>query len=212
MEIEKFISYITLIYQRNIFLNENNAFCLFNNITEESFKNLILEQLKFFKLDYREIGKDLIEIIFKDSTYNILLPISLVGIIKLITLQNNFNFYFYTIQIYNIFNRSYLIPIILIGNLKKKLPLSQEEFYSFFKDIRQITDKFYIDNFSLEDIYYDELFKQYVIIDIKSIISKPYFIEVRLDQLFHNKTVYYYNDSPINLDEINLLLANGGII
>lgn len=212
MEIEKFISYITLIYQRNIFLNENNAFCLFNNITEESFKNLILEQLKFFKLDYREIGKDLIEIIFKDSTYNILLLISLVGIIKLITLQNNFNFYFYTIQIYNIFNMSYLIQIILIGNLKKKLPLSQEEFYSFFKDIRQITDKFYIDNFSLEDIYYDELFKQYVIIDIKSIISKPYFIEVRLDQLFHNKTVYYYNDSPINLDEINLLLANGGII
>lgn len=212
MEIEKFISYITLIYQRNIFLNENNAFCLFNNITEESFKNLILDQLKFFKLDYREIGKDLIEIITEDSPYIVLLPISLIGIIKLTNLQTAYNWSCPTIQIFSFFNTYSLIPIIRIRRLKKKFPLSQEEFYSFFKDIKRITDIFYIDNLSLEDIYYDEVTKQYVIIDIKAIIPKPYFIEVRLDQLFHNKSVYYYNDSPISLDEINLLLANRGII
>lgn len=212
MEIEKFISHIALIYQRNISINENNVFYFLNNITEESFRSLILDQLKFFKLDYREIGKDLIEIIAEDSPYIVLVPISLIGIIKLTNLQTTYNLSCPTIQIFSFFNTYSLIPFIRIGKLKKKFPLSQEEFYSFFKDIRQITDIFYIDNFSLEDIYYDELFKQYVIIDIKSIISKPYFIEVRLDQLFHNKTVYYYNDSPINLDEINLLLANGGII
>ena len=212
MEIEKFISHIALIYQRNIFINENNVFYFLNNITEESFKNLILDQLKFFKLDYREIGKDLIEIITEDSPYIVLLPISLIGITKLTNLQTAYNWSCPTIQIFSFFNTYSLIPIIRIRRLKKKFPLSQEEFYSFFKDIRQITDIFYIDNLSLEDIYYDEVTKQYVIIDIKAIIPKPYFIEVRLDQLFHNNSVYYYNDSPISLNEINLLLANGRII
>lgn len=176
-----------------------------------SFKENIITILKFCNVSFYEINEDLIVILFFDNS-QFLFPITCKGIWKIINLPLLYDFGNYIPFNLNIINWKVPIYIPTLPYIKQKLPTNYNETQIFFNSLRAITDFNYIGNISLNDIFYDEINKYYIILNFECLEYKSPYIEVRLDNLLNESgNIYYLNNQPLNTNDF-YFFKNMGMI
>ena len=196
-----------------VFYNPNNQLDFIWNSNLETLKENLLKTLKVLNIDFKELTDDLIEISLFNNT-QILIPNSVNGFFILNYLHVLYHFDGIYIDILDYYTQmpGFSFPILFIPKLNKKLPLNYDEFHIFFNSLRGITDFKYIGNISLNDIFYDEINKYYIILNFECLEYKSPYIEVRLDNLLNESgNIYYLNNQPLNTNDF-YFFKNMGMI
>lgn len=203
--------------EKILFEDNNRSFFLRKESLDKLKSYLKVEQIPF-----EVLNQDLIKIEEKESDF--LLAISTQGIenldfiqkyyknedVEQIATKNVYELYIPNegtmFEFCNCIEKPYLKtvpkPLILkIPKCIKKEIVLPKDIQKMYRDLKEIVEKNYIKNLSLDSIFYIETKDKYIILKIENFVPLNKNVEIDLVQFLYHGNIYQYKGRPLSFEE-----------